>query len=142
MVDLRRVPGEGRLVDAHAVRRAVFVEGQGVSEAEEMDGRDDEATHVVAYETGRPVGTGRLRIPEPGVAKPERLAVLAPFRGRGIGRQIVRTLESVARERGCERARLHAQTTVESFYHELGYSRTSGVFEEAGIPHVEMQTQL
>jgi len=142
MADLRRVPGTGRLADAHAVRRAVFIEEQGVSEAEEMDGRDDEATHVVAYEMDEPVGTGRFRVPEPGVAKPERLAVLAPARGNGIGRQIMRALESMARKQGCERARLHAQTTVESFYRNLGYERTSGVFEEAGIAHVEMATEL
>jgi predicted GNAT family N-acyltransferase len=171
-VRLHRVPGEATLADAHAVRRAVFIREQGVSEAEEMDGRDGDASHVVAYappagengiagtgvsESGdgprqsdpggdgpglRPVGTARLRVPEPGVAKPERVAVLETYRGEGIGRRLMRAVEQDARERGCERACLHAQTVVESFYRDLGYRTTSNVFEEADIPHVEMEKTL
>lgn len=171
-VRLHRVPGEATLADAHTVRRAVFIREQGVSEADEMDGRDGDASHVVAYappagesgstETGvsesgdsprqsgprgddhglRPVGTARLRVPEPGVAKPERVAVLGAYRGEGIGRRLMRAVEQDAREQGCERACLHAQTAVESFYRDLGYRTTSNVFEEADIPHVEMEKTL
>ena len=153
-IELRRIPGDATLADAFAVRRAVFIQEQGVSEAEEMDGRDETATHVVAYAppdsgedsdtTGddRPVGTARLRIPESGVAKPERVAVLEPYRGAGIGRRLMSAIEREAQAQGCTRAKLHAQTTVESFYRDLGYETTSDVFEEADIPHVEMQKQL
>jgi predicted GNAT family N-acyltransferase len=167
--ELRRIPGNGRLADAHTVRRTVFIEEQGVSEAEEMDGRDEAATHFVAYaaaggdsldrpdggtsretsaddsERGgelRPVGTARLRIPEQGVAKPERVAVLASYRGEGIGRRLMEAIEREAREQGCVCARLHAQTAVEAFYRDMGYQTTSNVFEEANIPHVEMEKQL
>ena len=146
-VRLRRVPGEATLADAHAVRRAVFIREQGVAEAEEMDGRDGDASHVVAYapraEGGHePVGTARLRVPEPGVAKPERVAVLRAYRGAGIGRALMRAVERDAREQGCERARLHAQTAVESFYRDLGYRATGDAFEEAGIAHVAMEKPL
>lgn len=153
--ELRRIPGEATLADAHAVRRAVFMREQGVSEAEEMDGRDDEAVHVVAYapasqddgrqtdnELNRPVGTARLRVPESGVAKPERVAVLESCRGEGIGAQLMAAIEDEAREQGCAQARLHAQTAVEAFYRDLGYETTSGVFEEANIPHIEMEKEL
>jgi Predicted acyltransferase len=160
--ELRRIPGEASLADAHAVRRAVFIDEQGVSEAEEMDGRDEAATHIVAYAdpdedrertdsssaTGRggadlrPVGTARLRVTDDGVAKPERVAVLEPYRGAGIGRQLMEAIEREAREQGCARARLHGQTTVETFYHDLGYETTSDVFQEADIPHVEMEKRL
>jgi len=155
-VEVRRVPGEARLADAHAVRRTVFIEEQGVSEAEEMDGCDEDSVHVVAYapaeradsslspgDTGaRPVGTARLRVPAPGVAKPERVAVLTSCRGQGIGRQLMQAIEKEARAQGCTRARLHAQTAVEGFYRDLGYETTSDVFIEANIPHVEMKKQL
>jgi len=156
--ELRRIPGEASLADAHAVRRAVFIDEQGVSEAEEMDGRDGAATHVVAYadrehtdassatghdDTGlQPVGTARLRVTDDGVAKPERVAVLEPYRGEGIGRQLMVAIEREARDQGCTRARLHGQTTVETFYHDLGYETTSDVFVEADIPHVEMEKKL
>jgi predicted GNAT family N-acyltransferase len=149
--ELRRIPGEATLADAHTVRRTVFIEEQGVSEAEEMDGRDEDAFHVVAYAPSggdgddrdhRPVGTARLRVPASGVAKPERVAVLEPCRGEGIGEQLMRAIEEEARERGCTQARLHAQTAVEEFYRDLGYETTSDVFQEANIPHVEMEKEL
>lgn len=147
--ELRRIPGEATLADAHAVRRTVFIKEQGVSEAEEMDGRDGDAVHVVAYtpagrddDDGRPVGTARLRVPESGVAKPERVAVLESCRGEGIGEQLMAAIEDEARAQGCTQARLHAQTTVEGFYRDLGYETTSDVFQEANIPHVEMEKRL
>ena len=59
-MEIRRIDG-GRPPDAVAVRRAVFVDEQGVPERLELDGRDDEATHFVAYDGGRPVGVARLR---------------------------------------------------------------------------------
>lgn len=156
--ELRRIPGQATIADAHAVRRAVFIDEQGVSEAEEMDGRDAETTHVVAYavegtgndesasvgdgERGEPVGTARLRLPEPGVGKPERVAVTKPHRGNGVGWQLMEAIETDAREQGCERLKLHAQTTVEEFYRKLGYETTSGEFIEADIPHVRMEKPL
>ena len=144
--ELRWLPGQATLADAHAVRRAVFIEEQDVPESLEMDGRDEEATHVVVYRVDErpelPVGTARLRYPEPEVAKPERVAVDRTHRGRGLGRRLMEALEDEARERGCERTTLHAQTAVEAFYRELGYETTSDVFEEADIPHVEMKKRL
>lgn len=141
-IELRRIPGEGELSDAFAVRRTVFIEGQDVSEEIEMDGRDDEAIHFVLLDGERPVGTARLRMPEPDTAKPERVAVLSAYRDRGLGRLLMESVESEAREQGCTRAVLHAQTAVVGFYERLGYEVTSEEFEEAGIPHVEMQKNL
>jgi len=136
------LPGRARLADAHAVRRAVFVEEQGVSEAEEMDGRDGAAEHLVVYDRAapRPVATARVR--DAGAAKIERVAVRAAYRGRGLGRRLMGLVESLARVRGHEEARLHAQTAVEGFYAALGYETTSGEFREADIPHVKMRKPL
>lgn len=156
--ELRWVDGEATLADAHAVRRAVFIEGQGVPESLEMDGRDGSASHVVAYipnttssppgsnpgatATEYPVGTARLRVPDPGVAKPERVAVREDHRGESLGRRLMQAIEREARDQGCTRAKLHAQAAVEEFYQGLGYETTSDVFQEAGIPHVEMVKQF
>lgn len=141
-LDLHRIPGEGELADAFAVRRTVFIEGQDVSEEIEMDGRDDEAIHFVILDGEQPVGTARLRMPEPDTAKPERVAVLSAYRDRGIGRRLMESIETEAREQGCSRAVLHAQTAVVGFYERLGYEVTSEEFEEAGIAHVEMEKDL
>jgi predicted GNAT family N-acyltransferase len=142
--EIRRYPGGATIEDAHTVRRIVFIEEQGVSEAEEMDGHDEQAIHVVAYDTGTgdPVGTARLRTPEEEFGKVERVAVLEQHRDRGLGRELMEALEGEARQQGCSRVTLHAQTTVEEFYHRLDYRTVSDEFEEAGIPHVEMEKSL
>jgi predicted GNAT family N-acyltransferase len=51
-------------------------------------------------------------------------------------------LEREAAAAGASLVTLHAQTPVEAFYHRLGYRTTSDEFEEAGIPHVEMEKPL
>ena len=142
--DVQRVAGDATLFHAHAVRRTVFIEGQDVPEDIEMDGRDEEATHFVAYDPDDEiaVGTARLRFPDPETAKAERLAVLTAYRGDGLGRELMERLEDEARQQGCSRVCLHAQTTVVAFYERLGYNVVSEEFEQAGIPHVEMVKEL
>ena len=142
--EIRRYPGGATIEDAHTVRRIVFIEEQGVSEAEEMDGRDKQSIHVVAYEakTGDPIGTARLRMPESDTGKVERVAVLEQYRNRGIGRGLMDAVEDEAHRQGCSRVTLHAQTAVEEFYHRLDYRTVSDEFEEAGIPHVKMEKDL
>jgi len=133
---------DDRREDAFAVRHEVFVEEQGVDEDLEYDGKDDEATHFVAYADGAAIGAARLREPESGVGKVERVAVRTARRGDGWGRRLMDALEAEACEQGLERLVLHGQTRVEGFYRNLGYRTTSDVFEEAGIPHVEMEKEL
>jgi predicted GNAT family N-acyltransferase len=141
--DLRTVPGRGTVEEAHAVRRTVFIEEQDVSEAEEMDGRDDDADHVVVVDESadRPVATARLRVVD-GHGKAERVAVLQAYRGEGLGKRVMAVLESMARRKGIEEMHLNAQTHVEGFYADLGYETVSDVFYEADIPHVEMRKAL
>ncbi len=141
-MDVRRVDDEAGIDDALAVRRAVFVEEQGVPEELELDGNDGTATHFVAYDDGRPVGAARLRAYDETTAKAERVAVAAAERGRGIGRRLMSALEAHAADAGYETVVLHAQVPVVGFYERLGYTATSDVFEDAGIPHREMRKPL
>ncbi|MCJ0618739.1 GNAT family N-acetyltransferase [Haloarcula hispanica] len=127
---------------ATAVRTAVFVEEQGVSEDEELDGNDSDAVQFLARDGEYPVGTARLRFPESTVGKVERVAVRKPYRGGGVGAALMRAVEDAARDDGATTLTLHAQTHVESFYGQLGYETVSDEFEEAGIPHVEMRKRL
>jgi len=127
---------------AFAVRDRVFVDEQDVPKDLEYDGRDADAVHALARDGDEAIGTGRLRTVDGSTAKIERLAVLPRHRGRGIGRQLVETLEATARDRGLERIVLHAQVTAEGFYQSLGYETVSDVFQEAGMDHVEMEKRL
>ncbi|MEF8786986.1 MAG: GNAT family N-acetyltransferase [Haloarculaceae archaeon] len=142
--ELRQVGGDATLTDAHAVRRAVFIAEQGVSEDVEMDDKDEDATHFVAVVAthGSPVGTTRLRAVDEDTVKIERVAVLPDHRGEGLGLRLMERAEAEARTQGYTRVRLHAQSSVEGFYERLGYRTSSEEFEEAGIPHVEMTKDL
>ena len=126
------------LAACQELRRRVFVEGQGVPEALELDGRDADSLHFVAREGDQLVGTARLR-PVDGAAKAERVAVLESHRKRGVGRQLMRALEEEARARGLSRFVLNAQLEVVAFYEGLGYAPRGEIFEEAGIPHQRME---
>lgn len=141
---VRRIPGDGGLDGAFEIRREVFVDEQDVDEDIEYDGRDDDSVHFVVTdtETDTPAGTARLRVTDEGVGKPERVAVRKAYRGEGLGQKLMEYIETEAREQGCQRALLHAQTHVVEFYRDLGYEVVSDEFEEAGIPHVEMEKRL
>jgi ElaA protein len=132
-----------RLEQAFAIRRAVFVHEQGVSEALEIDQRDDEACHLLAFREGEPIGTLRLRWHERGrVAKIERVAVVRQGRGGGIGQALVSAALARAEAAGASEARLNAQTVAQAFYAKLGFVAFGPVFDEDGIPHIAMRQRL
>ncbi|MFP8952050.1 GNAT family N-acetyltransferase [Natrialbaceae archaeon A-arb3/5] len=142
MVDVHAVTDEQERADALDVRHDVFVEEQGVDEDLEYDEHEDEAVHFVAYDGNEAVGAARLREYEDDVGKIERVAVLEPRRGDGIGRELIRTVEERARTLGFGTLLLHSQTRADDFYRQLGYERYGETFEKAGISHVEMRKSL
>ena len=127
---------------ALALRLRVFVQEQGVPEAEERDGDDAQAVHAVAVLDGVVVGTGRLVAQGQRSGKIGRMAIERPLRRQGIGGQILSWLEGEARRRGLREAVLHAQTYVQDFYARHGYRAEGAVFLEAGIPHIAMRKML
>jgi YbgC/YbaW family acyl-CoA thioester hydrolase len=129
--------------DARPIRTQVFVQEQRIPQELEWDDEDAAALHAVAYNRlGQPVATGRLLQPSPGVAKIGRMAVHQVLRGAGIGRQVLHALLEAARARGDREAILHAQCSAEAFYREAGFAARGPVFDEAGIPHIEMARAL
>jgi predicted GNAT family N-acyltransferase len=142
-VEIVEVRSRERLEQAFAIRRAVFVQEQGVSETLEFDGRDEEARHLLALRDGDPVGTLRLRWVEGGrVAKIERVAVLPRARGVQVGGILIKAAVALARTARAEVAMLHAQTVVQEFYAKLGFVAFGPEFIEDGIPHVAMRLFL
>jgi predicted GNAT family N-acyltransferase len=140
-LEVREAQTEAELDAALALREQVFCGEQGVTPAADRDGRDGEATHVVAVEDGRVIGTCRLLL-RGGVARLGRLAVERDQRGRGIGAAILREADRLARALGAERIALHAQTYARALYVNDGYAECGDVFVEEGIEHVAMEKPL
>jgi len=129
--------------DAAPIRATVFVEEQKIPADMEWDAGDADCVHAVAYNRfGKALATGRLLEHVPGVAKIGRMAVLAAMRGSRVGRAVLDALMQAARERGDREALLHAQMSAAPFYSRAGFNTRGPVFEEAGIPHVEMVRAL
>ncbi|WP_347137755.1 GNAT family N-acetyltransferase [Paracoccus sp. SSK6] len=130
------------LAACHALRRAVFIEEQGVSEAEEMDGKDDQAIHLLASQDGQPVGSARILLMGD-TGKIGRVCVLAQARGTGLGAALIRAALDVLRDQpGITRARLGAQTHAIGFYEKLGFVAHGPVYDDAGIPHRDMTREF
>ena len=125
-----------------ALRREVFVEEQGVSPADEQDGRDAAATHLLARRDGAPVGTLRIRIIGD-TAKIERVCVRRSLRGQGVGTALTRAaLERMVAAPGVTQALLGAQLPVIGFYQRLGFTAQGPDYMDAGIPHRDMVRPL
>jgi len=141
-VEVHAAGDEAELRAALALRRAVFVDEQGVDPVAEWDGRDGEATHLVAVDgAGTVMGTCRL-LADGEIAKLARLAVAAPARRRGVGTALLHAGEAWARGAGCARIVLHAQTHARALYAAAGYEAVGGTFMEAEIEHVRMERDL
>lgn len=122
-----------------AIRTTVFVIEQGVPEALEWDDVDPVCAHALAFDRdANPIGCGRL-LPDAHIG---RMAVLAPWRGRGVGAALLTLLVELAREKGHRRAILNAQTDAVAFYTRYGFVVTGDEFEEAGIAHRIMERTL
>jgi predicted GNAT family N-acyltransferase len=92
----------------------------------------------VETEDGLAIGTGRLA-PD---GKVGRMAVLAEYRGLGVGAAVLDHLLDCARAAGMTRCYLHAQTHALDFYARHGFVAHGAEFVEADIPHQEMELAL
>ncbi|MGI3186646.1 GNAT family N-acetyltransferase [Nioella aestuarii] len=111
---------------------------QNVSEAEEWDGLDDSCTHFLAGAASNPAGCARL-LPKGDTAKVQRVAVMPPHRGTGLGRLIMLAVLDHARAAGFVEVILDSQTHAVPFYEKLGFIAHGPEFDDAGIPHRSMR---
>ncbi len=132
---VRRASWAGDADALMAVREAVFVVEQGVAPELERDGLDPDCWHALALDgRGGPVGAGRLTRG----GKVGRVAVLARWRGCGVGAALMRELLERADAEGLASLYLHSQVEAKGFYERLGFASRGEEFEEAGITHVAM----
>ena len=126
------------LATCQVLRRTVFIEEQNVPEADEVDGRDAGAVHLLARVDGRAVGTARLLVSGDS-GKIGRVCVLAEMRGKGIG---ARLIEAAVREFAANPAigkvKLSAQINALTFYERLGFTAEGDEYLDAGIVHRDM----
>jgi len=140
-VEVRETFTDEEVAAALALRSRVFCDEQGVSFEADQDGRDPEATHIVAIDEGAVIGTCRLLF-RGQIARLGRLAVERGRRGDGVAAAILREADRVAGQAGADSIALHAQTYALALYSSAGYETYGPTFVEEGIEHVAMEKRL
>ncbi len=123
------------------IRREVFINEQQVPEELEWDEFDQDALHAIVKKEQDVIGTARLII-DGQEAKIGRMAIQKEYRDQGIGQKLLLTLIKTAKEKGAQECILHAQTHAIAFYAKSDFEPNGPIFDEAGIPHVEMRLML
>ena len=121
-----------------ALRTEVFIQEQGINEADEWDTLDNDAIHIVAECEEKIIAC--LRLLKHG--KITRMAVKKSFRNRGVGRALIEATEREALALGLIQLKADAQIEALKFYQKLGFEIVSDVFIDAGIPHQSILKNL
>ena len=111
------------MMRAFAVRAAVFLSEQNCPYAEEFDGNDFTATHVLGLVGAEPAATMRIRY-FADFAKPERLAVRKEFRKSGITAEVIKFGIELCRRKGYHKLYGHAQVRLLPFWQRYGFQPT------------------
>lgn len=125
-------------VSLREIRDIVFIQEQGVSRDLEWDDLDEGAEHFLAYYDDEPVGCARLLENK----KVGRMAVLAAYRKHGIGRELLDHITRHASQKRYTRLELSAQCHAYEFYRRSGYQASSSPYEDANIPHIDMERRV
>jgi len=108
----------------------------------DADGKDQQALHLFAMQ-GDDIAAC-CRILAPGVKYPEpalgRVCTAPGQRGRGLGVALMQRAIACCEQHYCGAGiRISAQLYLRDFYGALGFAPTSEVYDEDGIPHIEMR---
>ena len=134
-IQVNKVTAPADLEQVFAIRREVFVGEQNCPPELEWE-FEDESNHFLATVDGEPAGACRWRKTDKGY-KLERFAVLAKFRGKGVGQELVKAVLADL-PKDAAYVYMHAQIQAVSLYEKFNFVKIGDEFEEAGIRHFKM----
>lgn len=127
--------------DAMLVRKTVFIEEQGFKD--EFDDIDKIATHLVAYDNGKPIAVCRFfRSDERKSYLLGRLAVIKDYRKKQLGAAMMKKAEELVKAKNGTAIELHAQEQAVGFYEKQGYTVCSEMEYEEHCPHYWMRKKI
>ena len=126
--------------DVVQIRTEVFVIEQQFKE--EFDDIDYHCKHFVFYEKNKPIAICRIYPYDEKAYAIGRIAVCAPYRGRGLGSRVVKEAEDYIKTLGYTQVTLSAQVRAKNFYEKLGYAAVGEEFIEEGYPHINMKKSI
>ena len=130
------------LLMVYSIRSAVYIAEQECPFAEEFDGNDHCATHLVGFIKGEPAGCIRVRFFYD-FAKIERLAVLKRFRKSALASDLVWSGIDLVRRKGFRRIYGTAREGLEGFWARFGGVAISDKkITVSGFKYTEMMVDL
>lgn len=108
----------------------------------ELDNLDQHCLHLMYRENGKVSAYARLvpaglkyDIPSIG-----RVIVDRDARGRGLAKLLVaKCIDVIHSEWGAQEIQLQGQVYLQNFYQSFGFQPISEVYDEDGIPHIDMK---
>jgi len=126
-----------------AIRAATYVAEQHCPHAEEFDGNDFTATHLLGYVGNEPAGCLRIRYFAE-FAKLERLAVIGRFRRSHLAFQLIKAGIAFCGAKGYRRLYGHAEPRVVNLWSRFGFRPRSqqATFSFSDLDFVEGDLEL
>lgn len=140
-ITVREAQGADDMEKIFRIRDEVFVHEQRLTSNARFDPDDRRSIHYLAEFDGNVVGTGRLTILG-AEAQIAWVAVLAEYRGKGIGWALMEEMIRRAERENADYIILNAQTHALHFYQRLGFHAVGDEFKMAQIPHRVMIRSL
>ena len=123
-LEVLRASEEWQRAGAYSVRIQGMNRQHHISLREEFDEHDGDGTrYIVLLDDGYPVATCRFYTLDEQSVMLGRVVVLEEYRGKGVGRNVVREAEKWIEELGFARILIDSRLEAERFYEKLGYAR-------------------
>lgn len=137
-VKITKAISEDEISACMSIRRKVFIEGQGVPEEIEADGKENKCDHYILKIDDFAAGAARVRyLGEK--SKIQRVAILDEYQGKGLGRKLMQyIIEDIIKKNVAKSMILSSQLHAIPFYESLGFIVSSEEYMEAGIKHKDM----
>ncbi|MEL6306209.1 MAG: GNAT family N-acetyltransferase [Bacteroidota bacterium] len=129
----------GQLYELLRLRSEIFVVEQECI-YQDIDNKDQKATHVLGYLKNELVAYTRVFGPEDYFKEASigRVLVKSEHRVFGFGKKIVKASVEWLTKQHQQSIRISAQTYLIDFYTELGFLSEGETYLEDGIPHINM----
>lgn len=122
------------------LRSQVFVVEQNCV-YQDIDGKDEQALHIIGTEDGRIIGYARCFPPKIYFEEAAigRVIVRQDFRDRKLGHEVLKAAVNAVKEHyETDSIRLSAQLHLTRFYECHGFKSEGSDYLEDGIPHINM----
>ena len=137
-IEYKEVQTLPEFIDAIRLRVDVFIKEQGFQSGWEPDEDDKISRHFIAIADNKIVGEARVREVEKGEFKIERMVTAKDYRGKGIGRGLVKYVIGETLKLKPKRIWLRSQVQAQEFYEKCSFKSVSEPFDMWGIPHIDM----